>query len=570
MRRIGCFFMTLMLIFACCVTAHAATGASNVSSTATVSADSSCQVALTVALHLEQQVEKLTFPIPAEATGVTLNGARVSAPRSQGARWIDLSRATKNVVGDVTVTIHYSLHDVIHVNQDGVLEMQIPLLSGFSYPIETMSFSVNMPSQVDTLPGFVSGYHQARIEEDLTYAVEGAMISGNSLSALKDHETLVMRLAVSDEMFPQSIVQTQDYHFGLVAMGICAALALVYWMITMLNLPVWPQRSTEPIQGYTAGQLGCVVAGQGIDLSMTVLSWAQLGYVLIKLDRSGQVYLYKRMDMGNERSEIEQRLFKKLFGKRDMVDTFGYGYASLCRAVAKKPAGIAELMRKFTGSPVIFRSLAAGMGLSGGLSLAVAIADGAALQGVLVVLLGIAGALSGWYIQSIGAAVVLRSQRRAVPVLILCALWLLLGLLAGAFAVSGWMIAGLVLAGLLLAWGGRRTETGRQALAQTIGLRRYLRKGDKQQLQHICQTDPDYFFRLAPYALALGADVAFAKQFGSQKLNGCPYLTSGMDGHMTALQWSRVLRDAVAQMDARADRLPLEQLIRMVRNITRR
>lgn len=569
MGRIVRFLAALALIFALSVTVYAATGASNVSSVASVSADGSCQVSLSATLHLEQQVEKLTFPVPAEASGVTLNGARVSAPRSGGARWIDLSRVTKNVVGDVTINIHFSLHDVIHVNQDGVLEMQIPLLSGFAYPVEAMSFSVTMPGVVEVLPGFVSGYHQARIEEDLTYTVEGTTISGNSLSALKDHETLTMKLVVTDEMFPQSIAQTQDYHFGYVAMGICAALALIYWLVAMLNLPVWPQRSTEPPQGYTAGQLGCIVAGQGIDLSMTVLSWAQLGYVLIKLEPGGQVRLYKRMDMGNERSEAERRLFKKLFGKRDAVETSGYGYASLCRTVAKKPAGVAELMRRFTGNPVIFRALAAGIGLSGGLGLAVALADGAALQGLLVFLLGVAGGFSGWYIQSIGSAIVLRSRRRAMPVLILCGLWLLLSLVAGAFAVGGWMLAGLLLAGLLLTWGGRRTELGRQTLAQTIGLRRYLCKVDRQQLQHICETDPDYFFRLAPYAMALGADVTFAKRFGGKKLNGCPYLTSGMDGHMTALQWSRVLRTAVGQMDARAERLPLEKLIRMIRSITR-
>ena len=569
MGRIGRFLTVLVLISALSVTVYAATGASGVNGVATVSNDSSCQVSLTVTLHLEQQMEKLLFPVPAEATGVTLNGARVSASRSDGARWVNLSRITKNVLGDVTVNIHFSLHDVIHVNQDGVLEMQLPLLSGFEYPVESLQFSVTMPGQIDVLPGFISGYHQARIEEDLTYAVEGATITGSSLKALKDHETLTMKLAVSEEMFPQSIVQIQDYHFGYVIMGICAALALLYWLVAMFNLPVWPQHSTEPPQGYTAGQLGCVIAGRGIDLSLMVLSWAQLGYILIKLEHGGQVRLYKRMDMGNERSETERRLFKKIFGKRDTVDTSGYGYASLCQAVAKKPAGIGELMGRFTGNPVIFRALAAGMGLAGGLCLAVAFADGAALQGLLVFLLGVAGTISGWYIQDFGSAVVLRSKRRLTSTLVVSVLWLLLSLIAGAFAVGAWMIFGLLLAGLLLACGGRRTELGRQTYAQVVGLRRYLCKVDKQQLQHICEADPDYFFRLAPYAMALGADMAFAKRFGSQKLNGCPYLTSGMDGHMTALQWSRVLRSAVAQMDARADRLTLEKLIRVIRNITR-
>ncbi len=569
MRRFCVLFAAVALVLCMGVSVFADTGVSAMSSFATVSADGSCQVSVTVTVHLEQPMDKLYFPIPAEATGVTLNGSRVSAPRSGDARRVNISKLTKNVVGDCTINIHYSLYDVIHTTEAGTLEMRIPLLSGFAYPVENVSFSVTMPDAIQVLPGFVSGYHQARIEEHLTYTVEGAVITGSSLKAMKDHETLTMTLAVTDTMFPQSIAQTQDYGFGFVVMGICGALALLYWLITMLNLPVLLQHNTEPPQGYTAGQLGCVVAGQGIDLSLTVLSWAQLGYILIKTERAGNVLLYKRMDMGNERSEIERRLFQKLFGKRDMADTASYRYAQLCRETAKKPAGVSALLRRFTGNPRIFRFLASGIGLAGGISLAVALADGAALQGVLVALLGAAGAVSGWYIQQAGAALVLwRIEKAALP-LCLCGIWLVLSLMAGAFPVGAWMIAGLLLSGVFLAWGGRRTELGRATLAQTLGFRRYLRTADKKQLQHICETDPDYFFRLAPYAMALGADKAFAKSFGNRKLNGCPYLTSGMDAHMTALQWTQTLRRALAAMDARAGKLPVEKLIRMIYTITR-
>ncbi len=569
MRRILTIFAVLLLVAGLVVTAFASTGVTKMDSVATVSADGSCQVTMTVTVRLEQQMDKLYFPIPAEASGVTLNGTRVSAPRSNGVRRVNITRLTKNVVGEVSFHIHYSLYDVIHTTEAGMLEMQIPLLSGFGYPVENMTFSVTLPDQIDVLPGFVSGYHQARIEEHLTYEVQGMTIQGGSLKALKDHETLTMTLPVTEQMFPQTIAQTQDYQFSLTVMGIFGAVALLYWLITMLNLPVWPQRSTEPPEGYTAGQIGCIAAGRGVDLSLTVMSWAQLGYVLIKTERSGRVLLYKRMDMGNERSEAERRLFVKLFGKRDMVDATSYHYGTLCRAAAKKTAGMGELLRRFTGNPMIFRGLASGIGLFGGIGLAVALADGAALQGVLVVLMGAAGAFSGWLIQDIGSAIILPNLRKATPALTLCGAWLLLGLMCSASDVSLVMILGTVTAGLLLAWGGRRTEMGRVTLAKTMGLRRYLVKADKTQLRHICDADPDYFFRLAPYALALGADRAFAKQFGNQKLNGCPYLTSGMDAHMTAQQWAEVLRKALADMDARADRLPLEKLIRMVRAITR-
>ena len=569
MRRFLVLLMILILVMTVSVGVSAATVASGVSSFAAVASDGSCQVSMTVAFHLEEAVEKLYYPVPAEATGISLNGSRVSAAKDGDARNVNISRVVRNVVGDCTVSIQYTLHDVIHTTEAGTLEMRVPMLSGFAYPIEKLEFSLTMPGVVEVLPAFVSGYHQARIEEYLTYGVEGATVTGSSLKAMKDHETLTMSMVVTEQMFPQSIVQSQDYHWGITAMGICAALALLYWLIFLWNLPARPQSSTEPPQGYSAGQLGCIAAGQGVDLTMTVFSWAQLGYVLIQIDRRNRVLLHKQMDMGNERSEFEQRCFKKLFGKRDLVDTSGFQYAQFCRLAAKRPEGVGELMGRFNGSPTVFRVIASAMGLFGGASLAVALANGAALQGFLIFLLGVAGGVSGWYMQEFGKAVLLGNRRALLVSLGNSTVWLVLSLIAGAAGVGAWMVAGLLTAGVLLARGGRRTELGRQTRAQVMGLRWYLHTADKKDLQRICEADPDYFFRLAPYALALGADRAFAKRFGNRKLDRCPYLTTGMDAHMTALQWSAMMRNAEDSMNGRAQRLPLEKLIRMIRSITR-
>ena len=570
MRRLGAVLTALVLIVFLAINVSAAAGVSKMQSFATVSSDSSCQVALTATVCLEKPMDKLYFPVPGEATGVTLNGSRVRAAKDGDVRQVDLSRSVRNVVGDVSVSIHYTLYDVIHTTEAGTMEMRLPLLSGFEYPVESLEFSVTLPGAVEGLPGFVSGYHQARIEEDLTYSVDGATITVSSLKAMKDHETLTMTLAVNPEMFPQTIVQTQDYQWAITAMAICAGLALLYWLLAMWNFFVWPQSCTEPPQGFHAGQLGCVAAGQGIDLSLTVLSWAQLGYILLRVDRQGHVLLHKRMEMGNERTAAEQRRFRNLFGGRNMVDTTGNRYAQLCREAEKRPAGIGELISPRTGNPKVFRVVASGIGLFGGAGLAVALAGGAALQVLLIVLLGAAGAVSGWVIQDVGAGIILGSKKRLLPGSVLSVIWLVLSLLAGAFSVAAWMLLGLWLAGLLLAWGGRRTDLGRQILAQVLGFKRYLKTVDRQQIQQILDADPDYFFRLAPYAMALGMDKVFAKRFGKRRLEQCPYMIGGVETQMTATQWCALLRQTVSAMDDRARKLPWEKLLGLLHSIIKR
>jgi hypothetical protein len=51
------------------------------------------------------------------------------------------------------------------------------------------------------------------------------------------------------------------------------------------------------------------------------------------------------------------------------------------------------------------------------------------------------------------------------------------------------------------------------------------------------------------------------------RLDRCPYLTTGMDGHMTALQWAGLMRRAVDGMNSRANRLGFEKTVRLIRSI---
>ena len=360
MRRVYMVILAIALLFGLTVSVSGATGASKVGVYATVAADGSCQVTTTATLHLEQGISQMYFPVPGNASDITLNGSRVWATASDGVRRVNLSDIVENMVGDFTVTMNYTIRNVVEQTEQETLQLNLPLLSGFAYPVKEMEFSVTLPGIVGAVPAFSSGYHQVDIEKDLRYEVNGAIISGSFLQELKDHETLHMTLAVTDDMFPQAAVEIRNTDFANVGMAVFAGLALLYWLLFLRCLPPRRRYCPEPPEGYTAGEVGCALTLQGVDLTMMVFSWAQLGYVLIQIDRHGRVLLHKRMDMGNERGETEQRYFRKLFGKRQVVETSGYHYAQLYRIAGKKPSGMQELMRRGSGNPKIFRALASG------------------------------------------------------------------------------------------------------------------------------------------------------------------------------------------------------------------
>jgi hypothetical protein len=353
-------------------------------------------------------------------------------------------------------------------------------------------------------------------------------------------------------------------------MAICGGLALLYWLLTMRHLPLRRENTTTPPEGFDAGSLGCVLGMQGIDLTMTVMTWAQLGYVMIHRDRKGHVRLEKRMDMGNERSEFEQRCFGKLFSKRDTVDTGAYAYAQLQRKLAAQQIPMRELVRRRRGSGKIFRALAAGMGLFGGAGLGLVMSSGAALQGFWIFLLSVAGGICGWFMIGWAGSLLLHRNRSLPLGLALSLVWLLLALIAGAFSLGLWTVIALLIAGLLLRIGGLRTPLGRQTSAQLRGLRHYLLRINTADLRQRIDTDPDFFFRMYPYAAALGIDRAFAKRFGSLRLGSCPYLSGIENEGLSAQQWCALLRQTAASMEERAARLPTEKLVNFLRDLTKR
>lgn len=212
MRRF--FAIALSFVLLVCLlagTVSAETCANSVNIYATVASDESCQVTVTALLHLEQITGTLYFPVPVEAESVTLNGTRVATTRTASGRQVDLSGILGNLVGDFSITVTYILRDVVEYDENEILQLQLPLLEGFAYPVETLEYSVTLPGSVAAKPAFSSGYHQANIEQDLLTQQSGPMISGKATKTLKDHETLSMTLTVTEEMFPQNKIELPDY-----------------------------------------------------------------------------------------------------------------------------------------------------------------------------------------------------------------------------------------------------------------------------------------------------------------------------------------------------------------------
>jgi hypothetical protein len=76
------------------------------------------------------------------------------------------------------------------------------------------------------------------------------------------------------------------------------------------------------------------------------------------------------MDMGNERSLFEVRVFQMLFGKNKVVDGTGGQYARLCLKVARMVPGEKTMYSASSGNIKLFRALCCGSHIFAGSTLA--------------------------------------------------------------------------------------------------------------------------------------------------------------------------------------------------------
>ncbi|MBE6983522.1 MAG: DUF2207 domain-containing protein [Ruminococcaceae bacterium] len=566
MKRFLIIPILLLCILLIPMQASAAEGETSLQLQAVVNTDGKCQVTIQATVHKED-AGPLYFSLPGDAASVKVNGETVQTTAAGKFKQIALSPILGSGAGDYSFSVSYTLRDVIYKTGNG-LELRLPLLCSSTYRVDYLRFSLTLPGQVSAKPTFQSGYHQSNIEKDIVYAINGATITGSSAIALIDHETLSLFLAVDEAMFPQPILEIFSSDIDTFGVAVCAVLAFLYWLWKLRCLPPGLKSSPFPPEGLNAGQLGTVLGLQNANLSMMVFSWAQLGYIRIRPERE-RVILLKRMEMGNERSDFEQRCFKSLFAKGDRVDCSGYRYALQCQKIAHLQPPIHHLMDKRCGNRRVFQFLTTLCGLFAGLGTGLAIGFGGFWQPVTAILGAALGCYTAYHIQNWAGCLFLHKRHQLVLSISLAVIWIVLSFAAGRFLLGVLFIVLEFLAGILAYYGGRRTEDGRQAMAQILGFRRYLKRVSHTSLEALCRKNPDYFFDLAPYALALGVGKVFSRQFGPKPFRECPYIDYPVSEGRTAVKWNKIMEDILVKMDEQSQKLPLREFSKKIRRFTR-
>ena len=186
--------------------ASAENAAQRVDTYCTMNSEGDCLVSMSVTIHLDAGDDSLMFPLPANATSITMNGYSAATTKSSSVTYVNLSRATSGLPGDFTIRFDYLIPKVVYPVADETrgkgLEMSLPIMGSFSFPVTSFTFTITFPSEVTTTPAFSSTYRQNSIEADLDYVVRDNMITGSIVNGLNDHEAFSLTMPVETSMFP--------------------------------------------------------------------------------------------------------------------------------------------------------------------------------------------------------------------------------------------------------------------------------------------------------------------------------------------------------------------------------
>ena len=551
MKRILLLVLILSLLLALPVQA-AETNTWSV--TASVDREGTARMSVRATLRMDTPVTRLVIPLGQGAGSLNVNGVSLRVRKVDGVPSAVLE-SDSGFTGIQVFNLTYTLTGC--VTGENNWNLVLPLLAdGLAYGIDRLDFQVTLPGATDALPTFTSGYYGEDVDNYMTVSVKDGVITGSVDTALRDRENLTLTMKTDPELFPRTNEAGRLFSWSMALALVCLVLGLAYWFLRLRwKLPRPAPQSQAPF-GIGPGQIRSYLLTGGPDLALLVVSWAQAGYLTIHMNGEQTVTLHKRMDMGNERSAFEQRLFRSVFGHGQLAETSGRGFQSIRVKVDGSRLRLRGQFRRDSGNPLVLRMLGCAMGVLAGFGAGDVLVSSGSGRGLLLVLTAVCCGIASWLTQEAPRGLLTWDRRPLWLALPGAALLLMVGLLSGRLLMALLVCLYQLLVGFAVLFGGRRSEAGRQTVQSILGFRRYLRTMDKKTVNRIMVQNPGYYYDMAPFALALGVDRSFASGFEAVRLPPCPYLVTDVPQGSRAPEWYPLLRQVTQSIRGHVPRRP--------------
>ena len=515
-----------------------------------VDAGGSCQITQTVTIDIAGTEDTLELPLAANAKSISVAGYKYKKTTQDGYTVLVLS-SNGGFSGSRSFTIVYTVSGLVS-EQDKVQTLTLPLLAPkWNWAISNYDFTISLPAAFEGYPAFSSGYYGDVMEDYMNFTVRDGMISGTINTALKDHESLTMTLVVGEGYFAGKYASWSSGWVETALVIVFSVLALLYWALTLRSKPLRAASRSMPPDAVMPCDLPYLLAGGMPDFNMLICHWAALGYLTIEMDEKGHVLLHRQVIMGNERKRLEGKIFSALFARGDVCDGASLTYKTTAQNTMRaiRRYWDRRLYEKSSGNVRIMQALCA---------LAMAVASLAAMSQILPSMPARGLVLALCMIVGLGLSVLISRIAQAyylgnVLGMIVSAAAALVLLVAGQLSGSGLpmlvAVAMSFVCGALTLHGGRRTELGTQLISQSLGFRKGLEKLSERHISMLLGRDGQYFYKLLPYAEAMGMGAEFSRRLGETELEPCEWYLTRVPAARTGVEFYNQLRPALEMLE---------------------
>lgn len=490
--------------------------------------DSSCLVSMRAEYAFVGAVPTVTIPVPKDAYDISVGAMQYFVNHAADSTLLVLY-SPNGFTGTQTFDVSFRLLTTA-VKDDGEQLFTLPLLfPEWQYSIRNLSLTITMPSEFPGLPDFYSSYYNDQIGNYLNTEVSEGVIRSQSLQPLMEQESLTVKLTLPDGFFDLRFMRGRFAKADTLLFWLLAVCCVIYWFLFLRNRLQKVQPETSAPLGCNAGQLPYLLQLKQPSLGLMSTVWASLGYLSVERTKDRKQYLLCRMDMGNERSRCEAGLFSTLFSRSGECRVHSPAFQSAeanCAPLTQADWQSRLLPRKSRfGRPMILSLL----GLAAGAFAALLTFDNLitpqSFRWLLILPLAALCVLGSLFLQKLAGTYVSRSlpiYRYAIFAVL--SLMLLLSVFAKCFGIMLFNSILQILIGLVCLPGAKRSAGGIHLFYQLLGLRKFLRKLDPVTLDGLLKNDPQYFYRMLPYAEALGIGRKFAKKCSGLSMEPCHWL----------------------------------------------
>lgn len=501
-------------------------------------------VSITMQMHVVGDVDELRFSVPDEASRARIMGYNTKTEKERDVRYL-IIKERGGFPQSVTLNMTYTMADLVSEGEDSQI-LAVPLLSLQDYRVGRYTFAVSMPQTVTTVARFSSGYYSELVEDVMTVRTEENWVVGAMNEIVRDNDTLTMTLVVPQGYFVGNHGESRMPKVLSILSLVLAAVALVYWLRTLRNPPLKTRARSLPPDGVNPGDLPLLLGSADVDFNLLVSQWAVLGYLSVYVSKSGHVLLRRRMAMGNERRKVEQKLFELLFADSDVCDGASVRY----KRVGEKAVQVMRrywykrLFEKDSGSPML-AGLVCWLACAFAANVAMDAVAPAAGRGFFLFLALVAGFAMGVLIFRCPGCYYRNNVMHTAMGVGSALLMLIIGGVGDATLTVLPCVAVTALIGWQTCHGGKRRPYGDEVIGQTLGFRRFILHTTEHHVLQMLVRDSQYFYKLLPFAEAMGQGRKFVNLFHDCKLEPCQWYDAARGVPTTATAFYDHYRDTL-------------------------